>query len=380
MKAINRYSIYLLAAVAMVGIFAGCDDDEAAGGQPMISYIRVTNPASSDSLLASAGQGQMIAIIGENLQNTVEAWFNDQKAALTATLITRTSIVTRVPSEIPQEITNKLVLVFSNGSTLEYDFSVDISAPVIARMHSEYVNTGDVAVFYGNYFYEPLEVTFSGGVQGEIVEVEDDLLRVRVPDGVEPGPVTITTNFGVAESGFWFRDNRNIIASFDGTTNGLWHGPSFIKAVDDEISAINGKFLRINTILGEWAWFEAYVGPNDSDVALELKNIPQNAFTDPQNYVLKFELNTLASLSGARIHIYIGPTIEPGRQNAKYIWEPNIHTNGIWETVSIPWAEVRAANTELTYDPNGYGTSIHFSGPNAVTANFAIDNMRVVPQ
>lgn len=381
MKQFLKYSTFLLIALSVAGIIASCSDDDNApgGGTPSVSYIRVTDPASSDSLVAAAGQGQMIAIMGANLSDVRQIWFNDQRAVLNPSFITDRTIITRVPSQIPTTITNKMELIFGNGKSITYDFSVDISEPVVEYMKSEYVNEDDIATINGQYFYEPLSVTFTGGVEGELVEVEDNMLQVKVPAGAQPGPITVTTNFGATESEFWFKDNRNIIASFDGTTNGLWHGPNYITATDNTIPSIDGKFIRMKKDLAAWDWFELYVGPSNSDVALELKNIPAEALANPEKYSLKFELNTLKSLTGARIHMYIGPDMAGQRGSINYNWQPNINTNGEWETVSIPWEEVYAANGEFAYNAAGYGISIHFSGPSAVTGDFAMDNMRVVP-
>jgi hypothetical protein len=374
---LKKYTFFLLGICLLAGTFWSCSDDE--GATPIIRYIRVTDPVSSDSLLVKAGQGQMIAIMGENLGGVRQIWFNNQQAVLTPTFITNTTVITRVPSEIPTEITNKLTMIFANGQTLDHDFTVDISEPQIDYMKSEYVNAGDVAIISGDYFYEPLTVTFTGGATGEIVSVEDDLLEVRVPDGAQPGPITVTTNFGSTESTFWFRDNRNMIASFDGTTNGWWHGSSYVMNADEKITAIAGKFIRVNRELGPWAWFEMYVGPANSDVALELKNIPEEAISSPSNYSLKFEINTQKSLTGASIRMHIGPNMAGDRNAVNYNWQPNINTNGAWETVTIPWEDVYNANGKFAYNPNGYGISMHFSGPSAVAADFALDNMRVVP-
>ncbi|WP_148561654.1 glycan-binding surface protein [Pontibacter korlensis] len=374
--------LFLFIAVAMAGMFTGCSDDDENGpngGKPMVSYVRVTRPESSDSLLTKAGQGSMVAIIGQNLQGARQLWFNDQQAALNPTYITNTSIITRVPANIPGNITNKMKIIFSNGDSLIHDFVVDISEPLVSGMMSEYVNTGEVTTIVGDYFYEPLTVTFTGGVEGEIVSVEDDVIEVRVPEGAEPGPITVATNFGVTESDFWFRDNRNIIASFDGTTNGLWHGPDYIKSSDPAIPNINGKFIRVNRDLGAWAWFEMYVGPANSDVALETRNIPAAALANPGDYEIKFEILTLDPLTGAEVKMYMGPNMADER-GTNYTWKPNVDTKGQWETVSIPFDDFYTANQKFAYNPEGYGVSFHFSGPLAVKANFAIDNMRVVPK
>ncbi|TXK52620.1 hypothetical protein FVR03_00760 [Pontibacter qinzhouensis] len=380
----SRYTawLFLFFAVATAGMFSGCSDDENLpnNGRPMINYIRVTRPEASDSLIAKAGQGSMIAIIGQNLGNAREIWFNNLQGTLTPTYITNNTIITRVPSQIPTQISNRMKLVFANGDSLIHNFTVDISEPVIASMLGEYANAGQVATITGDFFYEPLTVTFTGGAQGNVVRVEDDVIEVTVPEGAEPGPITVTTNFGQSKSDFWFRDNRNLIATFDGPTEGLWHGPDFIKESDPDITPINGKFLRINRELGAWAWFEFYVGPNNSDAAKETRNIPAAAIANPKNYVLKFEINTLASLTGAEVRMYMGPgDMGSERGNTHYIWKPNISTDGTWQTVSIPFEDFYVANKSFPYTESGYGVSFHFSGPLAVNANFALDNMRVVP-
>src|SRR5690606_27059384 len=208
-------------------------------------YVRLTNPLSSDSLLVGAGQGRLIAIMGENLQGAVEMWFNDQPASLNPTYITPTSILVNVPTPIPIEINNTLKIIFSNGYVLNHQFEVQISAPVINNMVSEYVNEGDIATIRGDFFYEPLTVTFTGGVPGELVLVEDQAIQVRVPAGAQPGPITITTNFGETESEFWFRDNRNIFISSD-PYEGWWNSSYVVSNPGpNDPPKINGNYIRI---------------------------------------------------------------------------------------------------------------------------------------
>ncbi|MEQ8337614.1 MAG: glycan-binding surface protein [Cyclobacteriaceae bacterium] len=383
MKIFNRISQYLLFVTFGAIVLTSCmeDDSTMSGGEPSISYIRITDPESSDSLLIAAGQGSMIAIIGENLQQVRQIWFNDRQAQLSPNLITATSVITRVPSLIPVTITNQLKLVFPGRDTLFYDFRVAIGEPQITSMVSEYVNAGGIARIRGQYFYEPLTVTFPGGVTGEVVDVEDEMIEVIVPEGAQSGPITVTNNFGESESDFWFRDDRNIIGGFEGTEDadfsGWWHGKDFIVSSDPDIPAINNQFIRINRELAEWGWFEMWVG-NGGTILEETSNIPADAFDNPDKYSLKFEINTLESLTGARIHMYMGPDM-PGERGTNYMWEPNLHTEGQWETVSIPWNTFLAASPTLDYNPNGYQISFHFSGPLAVNAQFGLDNVRVVP-
>jgi hypothetical protein len=331
----------------------------------------------------------MIAIIGGGLQTVRQAWFNDQIATLVPTFITNTTIITRVPSQLPGVITNKLKLIFAKGDSLLYDFSVDISKPSIDHVRSEYVNEGDSLFIYGSFFYPPLDVTFTGGATGEILSVAADgkTIVVKMPAGVQPGPLTVATNFGQRPSIFWMRDNRNIIASFDiPLVNNIWHADAVVSS-DPVIKNINNKFLRINKgALPAYPYLEVYEGTQGSDLSVETKNIPPEAFSAPGNYSLKFEVNTLASLTGANMWLYLGNDngccggdFGGARNNIHYIWLPNLNTHGVWETVAIPWADVYAANQQFAYTSSGYGMGMIFHGPNPVTYNLAIDNIRVVP-
>ena len=116
MKPVNKILLTLLIMVGAATVFNSCKKDET--GTPTISYVRITSPASSDSLLVGAGQGQLIAIVGNNLQDAVELWFNDQPSRVTPTYITNTTILVRIPTQIPLTVTNKLKIVFKNGFIL----------------------------------------------------------------------------------------------------------------------------------------------------------------------------------------------------------------------------------------------------------------------
>src|SRR5690606_16112015 len=136
MKTKSTAVLCLLMLTCMVGFLTSCSKDDAptARAEPRTKYIRITHPPSSDSLLLGAGQGTLIAIVGENLQGAQEIWCNDQKAVLTPTYITPTSILVSVPSMIPNELTNSMTLIFANGRQLVHDFQLQISKPVVANM------------------------------------------------------------------------------------------------------------------------------------------------------------------------------------------------------------------------------------------------------
>ena len=377
MKSIKKLVLGILITIGLLSIFNSCEKEDSEG-TPSISYIRITSPESSDSILASAGQGQLIAIVGNNLENAVEIWFNDQRALLTPTYITKTSILVAVPSQIPLSVNNTMKLVFKNGYELNHDFKVDISEPVVSMMDVEYVKENEVAVIRGNYFYAPLTVTFTGGVDGQVENLTDQEIQVRVPAGAQPGPITVKTNFGETESEFWFRDNRNLLIHND-PWSGWWGETNVVPGTDP--LAISGNFTRITQNIGAWGWTE-WIGGKEDALATS-KNLPDDAVLNPEKYFMKFEVNTLKPYNGNRIKFMIGQVNgpDPNWNDEPYFWEPPFDTEGKWRTVTIPFEDVvDNYTTNWGVRPQGYGVKIWFHGPGALEADIAFDNLRVVPK
>ncbi len=378
MKAKYINGLLLMMAIAMIGMFASCKKDSLPNnGVPRIKYVRITSPESSDSLLVAAHQGQLIAIVGENLQNAVDIWFNDQRANLTSTYITNNSILVSVPTPIPLTITNKLKIYFSSGDSLLYDFKVQISEPVVTGMASEYVLTGDVATIRGDFFYMPLTVTFAGGVVGELVTVKDKIIEVRIPVGVQPGQVTVKTNFGETKSDFWFRDNRNIFISSDPFTG--WWNASFVVSNPGagDPPSINGNYIRVKKEIGGWQWTEVAGGPASAMGAIS-KNVPDEAILKPADYNLKFELNTMKPYNANVLKINVGLLAE---NNNAYQWKPPYDTKGKWQTIVIPFEEVAASyGAPLVLSSTGYWCRLLFHGDGALDCDMSFDNFRVVPK
>jgi hypothetical protein len=379
MKTIYKTSLALLLSFAVVSLYVSCDkDDLPNNGEPRITYVRITAPESSDSLLIGAGQGSLIAIMGENLQDAVEIWFNDQRATLTPTYITNTSILVTVPNPIPRVVNNILKIIFKNGNVLLHDFEVQISEPLVNNMISEFVNDGDVAIIGGDYFYEPLTVTFTGGAQGEIVSVEDQRIQVKVPAGVTPGPITVKTNFGETKSNFWFRDNRNLFISGD-PHEGWWGTYLVSNPGASDPPKINGNYYRFKKLVKAWVWDSPEVagGPANS-MPIHTKNVPDAAILKPEDFNLKFEINTIKPYNSNTIKINVGLASE---DNDNYVWQPPYDSKGKWHTIIIPFEQVVASyKVRPTISPNGYWTRILVFGPGDLDADILFDNFRIVPK
>ncbi|SEJ41045.1 hypothetical protein SAMN04487995_4541 [Dyadobacter koreensis] len=382
MKTIYQFTVLFAVLCGMAVFTISCSEDDLPnGGAPSITYVRVTKPESSDSLLVAAFQGTLIAIVGENLQDASEIWFNDQRAALTPTYVSNKSILVSIPSVIPKDITNKMRILFSGGAVLEHDFKVQISEPSLASMACEYVAAGEVATINGDYFYEPLTVTFAGGAKGEIVSVEAKTIRVRVPADAAAGQITVSTNFGETKSDFWFRDNRNIFLSSDPFT-GWWNEKYVVtKPAEGDPVAINGNYIRVKEAIAGWAWKEVAGGPPDAMGAIS-KNVPDEAILKPADYNLKFEVNTVKPYNNNMLKINVG--LSKDFVTDAYQWAPPYDTKGEWRTVIIPFEQVaasyEAAGVKMAVSPAGYYTRLLFHGGGDLDADISLDNFRVVPK
>ena len=78
MKSFLKITLLLVLSSVVTSIVS-CKKDEVKpnNGKPVIYYIRSTNPEVSDSLLVGTFMGSLIAIVGDNLADTKEIWFND---------------------------------------------------------------------------------------------------------------------------------------------------------------------------------------------------------------------------------------------------------------------------------------------------------------
>lgn len=392
------YSLLVILSAVMIHScteeITGPDTLAEKDGPAVINYIRVTDPAVSDSLLDGAFLGSLVAIIGDNLGDAKELWFNDQKALLNPTYITDKTILANVPTTVPSEVTNELRIVFSDNSELKYPFKVNVPAPQIKGIKSEFVPTGGTAVIAGDFYFEPIEVEFAGGKKGTIVSVEKTSLQVIVPEGAQPGKIKIKTNFGTTESGFYFRDDRNTIVNFDDkkceTWTAAYSDANGLMAGVQPVDGVYGYFSKDNH--GAWSWQNGmtmqYWAPRGRG------NVPV-ARGSINDLVFKMEVNVPVEWTGVRLEIFPAPFGESeGRSSAKsgiYRWSPfadgPFKTDG-WVTIELPLTGFvhNTDNDEPTRKIENISELANFTmmcfGPADGEHNIkvAFDNLRIVPK
>jgi hypothetical protein len=414
MKNIVQICSKILVSVVVLGAFAlmnACDDNPDAyvitDGTPEVHYVRIPDVLSSDSLVVKAFMGKTIALVGKNLTSVKELWFNDQKAILNSSLITSEALIVAIPTTIPNVVTNKIYLINKTSDTVTFNFGVDVPSPLVSKMKCEYVAAGGVAVIKGNYFLpvagsENPEVTFTPNVKATtIVSHNLNEIQVMVPEGAQPGPITVSSRYGSTRSKFYFRDNRGIILDWDNTNaNGGWR--SGVTSDSDPVAGITGKYVRFKgsmTASASSTWNEDAFSFNLWGVS---NGRPQGDLfdLDPADAVIKFEINVPDAWSSAALQMiftpwetngtngYIGDGVTP-----RGLWIPwkatgTYKTDG-WETVSLPLKDFKYNHegVALSLASKGKWGGLTFflwhGGSQAngtdCTPTLCIDNIRVVP-
>lgn len=401
-KKLVSLATLLLVTLFSATLFQACEKSETDSGMPVVNYIRITNPDKSDSLVVSALMGNIIVLMGENLQDVNQIWFNDQQASVNTNLVTSTAIIVTVPDVIPGIVTNQMQLITSNKKdTLFVPFNVKVPGPQLDAMLCEYVPTGGTAVIKGNFFIDdpgsPLKVVFPGNIEGTVTASTIHEIKVTVPPGSGVGPLQVKTIYGSTSSTFFFRDDRNIILDFDTkTAAGGWRSGD-IKNSPDPLS---GNYVRFTgTMDGKSGatWnedafsFDYWPSSNGRpDVPIYTGNLADAVIKFECNVVEPWQAGALQMIfttySLANTNSYIGDASIP-----RGIWIPwkatgSYKTDG-WITVTIPLSEFKYAgdgsvcsNSFTTDMISGLTFFLWNGGVDGVTGPITmyIDNIRVV--
>ena len=435
----HKLSSLILTIIAVASSFSlqSCKDQpdefKLSDGTPTIYYIRPASYSASDSLLVEAAPQTSICIVGTNLKSIQQLYFNDQKAVLNTSYITDNTLFVQIPSDIPDEVSDKIYMITQAHDTLTYDFHVVIPAPVVTAMKNEWVKVGEDAVITGQYFIDdpnqPLTVTFTGISNSISVKVPAENFKsitrsqlvFTVPEGAEEGQIEVASVYGKGLSKFYFRDSRNLITNFDGATDVIPQGWN-IAATYSDVNGVDGQYVQLGPKETEGGWVEELKLPFwcgnwngdpmsiTSGPGIPLRNFLD--FSDWQNMSFKMELYIPKSnpwSAGAMQILFVNY-----KQCANDSWQNNtyIHTKadgGLdlpralyrpWETTGSfdtgdEWITVTIPLTDFVYNDDGTKVSSTMSiesfdsfiiwpinggvAGTTCTPIFRYDNIRVVP-
>lgn len=331
-----------LFVVLMAGVVLNSCENDEEDVMPVVTKFRVVE---KDSTITSGSFGLYVAIVGQNLQNVQEVWFNDLQAVLNPNFVTSTTIICAIPDQLPGEMINKVKLVTGKGLVYETDFRVELPKPVISGLYNEMAPPGSTTKVRGNFFYFINEVKF-GSLPAQIIEVKETEITVTVPAGATAGSlITVTGEGGTTVSTFKYRDPGMWLFDFDkpATSWGsiaCWGGMpmrSDAESLDGNYGYVVGTELPPSSWNNDWVtstcWFD--YGYNNVD------------FTGK---VLKFEVNAKepwvwSDALGAEDHATLLVTLNG---NKTYNFRPQewlayrttgFTTNG-WMTVTVPLSSI----------------------------------------
>ena len=420
----------MLLAAAALG-FASCEDYPdafvLADGVPTVNYVRY---ADRDVLIEQAFMGEVVCFVGENLCSVRELFFNDQKAVLNTSFITENTLVAAVPGNLPKVKTDKVYMITKGQDTVSVDFKVMMPAPQIKSMSCEFQQPGTDVTVYGNYFAEPMTITFEDGNGPAVTSFKSISMTevtFTIPADAEPGKIKIETESGLARSPFSYHDFcGGLITDFDGGTDVVPQGWNFSGTYSSE-GGISGNYVELksaNPMSPDGGWNEDFkidfwCGTWDGDPmdnmsgpGVPICNIID--FTNWQNMALKFELFIPSSnpwMAGAMQLIFCSSD-----KAANDSWQNNtfLHTSSTdggldlcrglyrpWETTGSfdtgdKWITVTVPFSEFTYNADGTSGAVPLAKPEdfatfviwpwnggligtECTPIFRIDNLRAVP-
>ena len=430
-KDMKRYikNIMLLAAAALG--FASCEDYpdafELAEGVPTVDYVRY---ADRDVLIEQAYMGEVVCFVGQNLCSVRELFFNDQKAVLNTSFITENTLVAAVPGNLPKEKTDKVYMITKGQDTVSVDFKVMLPAPQIKSMSCEFQQPGTDVTIYGNYFVDPMTITFEDGNGATVTSFKNlsmTEVTFTIPENAKPGKVRIQTESGLARSPFSYYDFcGGLITDFDGTTDIVPQGWNFSGTYSSE-GGILGNYVELKSATAmtpDGAWNEDFKidfwAGNWNGDPMSITSGPGTPicniidFTDFKNMALKFELFIPSSnpwMAGAMQLIFCSSdrAANDSWQNNTFVhssatdggldlcrglyrpWEAtgSFDTGDKWITVTVPFSE-------FTYNSDGTAGAVPLAKPEdfasfviwpwsggvngaECTPVFRIDNLRAVP-
>lgn len=363
----------LLAALAGPVALSGCKKDEVStcGGTPTLTGV--TAPTDRSQVSTSGNLADWIIVQGTNLCGVSKLSFNDVDVSLADAYVTATEITVQVPRVVPKNVTNTIT-VTTTGGTAQTAYTLSVPTMSVTSMSNEYATPGQKAAIVGMNF-DLYEVTPTkgkvlwNGTALAITKTTADSVYFVVPANATPGATLKVVDANGKETAVpgRYKDNRNIIFGYD-TNGSVWGGNTFITSGPTP-APINGPYVRVSQSIGAWTWTEFSTNNN---IAL-----PADVVTNPGNYVLRFEVNTLKPFNTNAIRFSIDGDVAATNT---YTWTPAtpFYTRGQWSTVTVPLSGF--INKKADLDKPLHECKFVFLGDGALNADISFDNFRIVPK
>ena len=202
----------LLLIVAGSYSITSCSDDEKIGA-PVITQVRLIDPAHRDSTFTEAFPGVKIVVEGQNFKDLRSVSMNNTVVSINPAYVRDGSIIVEIPEDLPlhgtdASLPNQIKVTTAHGEAT-YSFTFLSPAPVITQFNFSLPATeGEMLDIIGSNFYNIQKVVFATG--GQTIDVTAftvsstyDTIYVRIPAGGDAdGTITVVTESGEASKVF----------------------------------------------------------------------------------------------------------------------------------------------------------------------------------
>jgi hypothetical protein len=155
---------------------------------------------AADSTVTSGQLGHEYALLGNNLRTLKTITINGVSNAFLPGLLTNTSVIFSIGSNIPfgSTGTNNFVITTAGG-TASFNFPIQQPPPVISSINPQIGNAGDTMTITGTLFNGATRVTFDS-TDATIISQSLTQIQVIIPTGVVQAFVYVFTPGGAGKS------------------------------------------------------------------------------------------------------------------------------------------------------------------------------------
>lgn len=368
MKALKYILIFLI--ISGCGIFVSCNNDDDNNTEPL-SVTKVSTVLDRKSAINTAELAQYIIVQGTGLNATKSILVNDVEVDMRTVYITNDEITFPVPRVVPGEVTN-LITIKSLGSSVTASINIIVPDLLIEGMGNEFTPAGKVMKIVGDYF-DLYQVTtesgqvFFGNKEVEIIEATGTAISFVLPaDAVAGTKIKVVSPVcGERIVPGKYKERGNMLCDYDPYTG--WGGGDYVTSgpTPEATSGNYSHFKLGRDDAGDWEW-----SGKTTVLMIGTTYFPE-VLANQDNYLLKFEVNTLKPLIRRQIRCYFS--------QIEYAWEPfasglAFNTNGEWRTVTLNLKDVWKGQK-----PND-GIIQILGNSWAEDTDISFDNFRIVPK
>lgn len=361
----------VLAAMTMVSCTDIVDYDEGYTpanqientGAPEITAVYDVADIAMAHPLTEGEMGQMLHVVGKNLNNLKALSFNTVEADVKEAYTYGDAANVVVPNRLSLAHDNTISYTTDMG-TCSFPFIIPFPDLTVTGAECEFVAAGSTMKIMGKNFDlynfgEMSHVTLNGQ-ELQIVSSSSKDMEVAIPADAQDNSVVVLS---------WenqLSEQLTAEVPFRPTKNLLYGDMSDVSMNVDgavKVSKDDG-YLHITGSFGAWSW-------NTIDLSRNMIDVGEMG--DLNDWVVKFEVMTADSYPLTEA----SPLQWSFNWSKEYRWEMGtLNTHGKWRTITLPLAEM--ANKGIPAAGNWMTLRIIFQPTAEYDADFSIANIRIV--